>query len=111
VKAVDPPGAARLLVDETRLLQEPEMARDRRPADRELEREGGDGPRRLAEQCQNLSTVRISERRERVGVAFAVTVSPRSFRNDAVTVAEPLPRSGRGSMTRKGADRGDAEAN
>jgi hypothetical protein len=69
VQAVDPARAARLLDDEPGALQEAEVPRDRRPADRQPLRELADGSTGLAARRQQLDDrppVRIAERFEGV---------------------------------------------
>jgi hypothetical protein len=73
VKAVDPPRSARLLDDETRLLQQPEMPRYRRAADRHRIRQLLDRSTLGAfgsQQLHDPASIRIAEGLE--GIADAV---------------------------------------
>jgi hypothetical protein len=64
VQPVDPARALGVLVDETGLLQQPEVPGHRRPADRQLLREGTDRARRVAEEGEDATPVRVTEGRE-----------------------------------------------
>jgi hypothetical protein len=85
VDAVDPPGAVGFLLDQPGLLEQSEMARHGRSADRQFERERTDRPGCVAEQRQDLAAMRVAERVERI----ALPVEP--IGNHIVTVAMRLP--------------------
>jgi hypothetical protein len=86
VEPVNAPGAVRFLLDEPRFLQQPEVARYGRSADRQLERERPDRARRVAEERQDLTTMWIAER-----VEWVSPLPLPSFGNHLVTVAMRLP--------------------
>jgi hypothetical protein len=85
VEPVNAPGAVRFLLDQPRFLQQPEVARYGRSADRQLERERPDRARGVAEERQDLTTMRIAER-----VEWVPPLSLPSIGNHLVTVAMRL---------------------